>query len=250
MRNRRRHKLRRTIRGSSIQGSIQVSEIEKERIEEWSRKRKSVNGVTWVEANGLCRRWDEVEDGDCFGDCKIRDEVEDDECVCDRNSSPLSLWLLVKNDKMGLSPYQSPSDAGVLCVILVNTAMSISIMKEIVRSILHVIGIHVTSWEDFSSQSLTESVERRGTPSESYMEEFRSRTPSLLYDSLTLSCRSKQECSVCLTEFKPDSEINRLSCGHVFHKSCLEKWLKYWNITCPLCRNQLMSKDEENTCPM
>ncbi|KAI3708194.1 hypothetical protein L2E82_37331 [Cichorium intybus] len=162
----------------------------------------------------------------------------------------LSLWLSVKNDKMGLSPYQSPSDAGVLCVILVNTAMSISIMKEIVRSILHVIGIHVTSWEDFSNQSLTESVERRGTPSESYMEEFRSRTPSLLYDSLTLSCRSKQECSVCLTEFKPDSEINRLSCGHVFHKSCLEKWLKYWNITCPLCRNQLMSKDEENTCPM
>lgn len=153
---------------------------------------------------------------------------------------------------MGLSPYPSPSDAGVLCVILVNTAMSISIMKEIVRSILHVIGIHVASWEDYSNnQTITESVECRGTPSETYMEEFRSRTPSILYDSL---CRcTKQECSVCLVEFKPDAEINQLSCGHVFHKCCVEKWLKYWNVTCPLCRNDMMmmpKEVEENTCPM
>ncbi|MFS7955775.1 hypothetical protein Hanom_Chr07g00646561 [Helianthus anomalus] len=51
---------------------------------------------------------------------------------------------------MGLSPYQSPSDAGVLCVIRVNTVMLISIMKEIVRSILHVIRIHVASGEDYA----------------------------------------------------------------------------------------------------
>lgn len=151
---------------------------------------------------------------------------------------------------MGLSPYQSPSDAGVLCVILVNTVMSISIMKEIVCSILHVIGIHVASGEDYSGQTLTESVECRGTPSETYMGEFRSRTPSILYD--TLCCQTKQECSVCLNEFKLDAEINRLSCGHVFHKSCLEKWLKLWHVTCPLCRNHMMmpKEAEENTCPM
>ncbi|XP_076901055.1 putative E3 ubiquitin-protein ligase XERICO [Bidens hawaiensis] len=147
---------------------------------------------------------------------------------------------------MGLSPYQTPSDAGVLCVILVNTAISISIMKELVRSILHVIGIHVASAED----TLTESVECRGTPSETYMEEFRSQTPSFLYDLL---CRqTKQECSVCLVEFDPNAEINRLACGHVFHKTCVEKWLKLWNVTCPLCRNQMMvpKEIEENTCPM
>ncbi|MFS7921760.1 putative transcription factor C2H2 family [Helianthus anomalus] len=151
---------------------------------------------------------------------------------------------------MGLSPYQSPSDAGVLCVILVNTVMSISIMKEIVRSILHVIRIHVASGEDYDSQTLSESVECRGTPSEAYMGEFRSRTPSVLYDSLC--CQTKQECSVCLVEFKLDAEINQLSCGHVFHKSCVEKWLKLWNVTCPLCRNHMMmlKEGEEDTCPM
>ncbi|XP_071701233.1 probable E3 ubiquitin-protein ligase XERICO [Rutidosis leptorrhynchoides] len=147
---------------------------------------------------------------------------------------------------MGLSPYSNPSDAGVLCVILVNTAMSINIMKEIVCSILHVVGIRLAS----SNHELAESFEHRGSPSETYIEEFRSQTPSVRYISL---CRSiKQECSVCLMEFKPDAEINHLSCGHVFHKTCLEKWLKCWNVTCPLCRNHMMISNEmdENTCPM
>lgn len=151
---------------------------------------------------------------------------------------------------MGLSPYSNPSDAGILCVILVKTAMYISMMKQILRSTLHIIGIGVASWEEFSIQPSTESPECRGSPSKTYMEEFRSRTPTLRYDSL--SCTTKQECSVCLIEFKPEAEINQLSCGHVFHKSCLEKWLNYWNITCPLCRNHMMApkEAEENTCPM
>ncbi|KAI3803615.1 hypothetical protein L1987_31772 [Smallanthus sonchifolius] len=153
---------------------------------------------------------------------------------------------------MGLSPYSNPSDAGILCVILVKTAVSISFMKEILRSILHVAGIRVasSSGEEFSNQPLAESPQYRGTPSRSYMDEFRSRTPTLRYD--TVSCTPNQECSVCLIEFKPDAEINHLSCGHVFHTSCLEKWLNYWNITCPLCRNHMMGPNEpkENTCPM
>ncbi|XP_024980148.1 probable E3 ubiquitin-protein ligase XERICO [Cynara cardunculus var. scolymus] len=156
---------------------------------------------------------------------------------------------------MGLSPYSNPCDAGVLCLILVNTAISISMMKEILRPILHLIGIRLasssSSWseeDDFSDQaSADESIEHRGRPSETYMDEFRSRTPTLRYDSL--SCTTKQECSVCLIDFRPDAEINRLSCGHVFHKSCLEKWLNYWNVTCPLCRNHMMTPKEtqENT---
>ncbi|KAI3789388.1 hypothetical protein L2E82_02181 [Cichorium intybus] len=151
---------------------------------------------------------------------------------------------------MGLSPYSNPSDAGILCVFLVKIAMAISFMKEILRSILKVVGIRFPSWEEVPDQGFTESPECRGTPSTSYMEEFRSRTPTLRYDSL--SCLAKQECSVCLIEFKPDAEINHLSCGHVFHKSCVEKWLNYWNITCPLCRNHMMAplESEENTCPM
>nr|GLL34910.1 probable E3 ubiquitin-protein ligase XERICO [Ipomoea trifida] len=151
---------------------------------------------------------------------------------------------------MGLSPYSTPADAGVLCVILVNTAISISIVKEIVRSILSVIGIRIASWEEYAIEGPLDSLECRGTPSESYIEEFRSRTPPIRYDAMCISNNPEQECSVCLAEFKPDAEINQLPCGHVFHTACLEKWLKYWNVTCPLCRNYMIPQGEDDGCPM
>ncbi|XP_057437080.1 probable E3 ubiquitin-protein ligase XERICO [Lotus japonicus] len=147
---------------------------------------------------------------------------------------------------MGLSSLPAPSE-GVLCVLLVNTVMSISIFKGIVRTILHIVGIHLSSPD--ASQNPPESFEVHLSPSESYIEEFRSRTPTLRFDSV---CCSKQhehdDCSVCLAQFEPDSEINRLSCGHLFHKVCLEKWLDYWNITCPLCRTPLMPEDDNTPC--
>ncbi|XP_022865709.1 probable E3 ubiquitin-protein ligase XERICO [Olea europaea var. sylvestris] len=151
---------------------------------------------------------------------------------------------------MGLSSYSTPADVGVFCVILVNTAISISIFKEIFLSILHVMGIHMASREELSLES-SDSVECRRTHSELYVEEFHSRTPAIRYDSMFIQDCPKEECSVCLSEFKQYAEVNHLSCGHVFHKSCLEKWLKYWNVTCPLCRIHMMPQEvEDDACPM
>ncbi|KAK7385490.1 hypothetical protein VNO78_31212 [Psophocarpus tetragonolobus] len=149
---------------------------------------------------------------------------------------------------MGLSSLPAPSE-GVLCVLLVNTVLSISIFKGIVRTILHIVGIHLSSSSTTPSspdpsQTPPESFEFHLSPAESYIEEFRSRTPTLRFDSVCCCKRPEHDCSVCLTQFEPDSEINRLSCGHLFHKVCLEKWLDYWNITCPLCRTPLMPEDD------
>lgn len=140
---------------------------------------------------------------------------------------------------MTILSYPTTVDAGVLIVILANTAISISIVKEIFRSILHVIGIRIESWEELSVDT-----------SDSYecVEEFRSQIPAMRFDSL---CIHDSECFICLGEFKPDSEVNHLSCGHVFHNLCLEKWLNFWSTTCPLCRNFMMPQEiEEDTCPM
>ncbi|KAI4305590.1 hypothetical protein L6164_028948 [Bauhinia variegata] len=150
---------------------------------------------------------------------------------------------------MGLSSLPSPSE-GVLCVLLVNTASSISIVKGIVRTILHIVGIRLSSSSTSSalpdSQNPPEPFQFHLFPFEGYIEEFKSRTPTLRFDSVCRYKRSEHDCSVCLTQFEPESEINRLSCGHLFHKVCLEKWLEYWNITCPLCRAPLMP--EEDPC--
>lgn len=152
---------------------------------------------------------------------------------------------------MAISSYPTPSDTGVLCVILANTVISISIIKEIVRSILHASGIRLSSWEEFS----IEPIEYRKSPSDSYMDDFRTQLPAKRYDSIFEGRRwlIEQECSICLTEFDPYSDINHLSCGHVFHASCLERWLKLWNSTCPLCRKHMMvpqESEEDDCCPM
>ncbi|GLT51135.1 hypothetical protein SLA2020_245650 [Shorea laevis] len=150
---------------------------------------------------------------------------------------------------MGLSSLPAPSE-GVLCVLLVNTALSISIVKGIIRSILHVVGIHLSSSSSSSSlpsdsvETPSESLEFCLSPSDSYIEEFRNRTPTIRFDAVCNCKQDEHDCSVCLTQFEPESEVNCLSCGHLFHKVCLEKWLNYWNITCPLCRTPLLPEED------
>ncbi|KAJ8899414.1 hypothetical protein K2173_018388 [Erythroxylum novogranatense] len=148
---------------------------------------------------------------------------------------------------MGLSSLPAPSE-GVLCVLLVNTALSISIVKGLVRSILHIVGIRLASTTSSSpsdyAEDPAEPFDYWSSPSESYIEQFKRRTPITRFDTVCNCKYPEHDCSVCLTQFQPESEINRLSCGHLFHRVCLEKWLDYWNITCPLCRTPLIPEED------
>ncbi|KAK4795754.1 hypothetical protein SAY86_028080 [Trapa natans] len=162
---------------------------------------------------------------------------------------------------MGLSSLPAPSE-GMLCIILVNAALTLSIFKNFIRSIVYFFGfwfsapssrspppppttttesaiIHPPDFSEFSSSS---------TATATYMEQFRGRTPTVRFDSVCSLDEREHECSVCLTEFKPHSGINRLSCGHIFHNVCLERWLDYCNISCPLCRKSLMPEEDGPSC--
>ena len=54
-------------------------------------------------------------------------------------------------------------------------------------------------------------------------------------------CENKQEdscseeCSICLCDIKCKKKMADTSCGHTFHKTCLNAWIKQ-NNTCPYCR--------------
>ncbi|KAG9151898.1 hypothetical protein Leryth_002169 [Lithospermum erythrorhizon] len=48
---------------------------------------------------------------------------------------------------------------------------------------------------------------------------------------------SSVECCVCLSEIEEGDETREISCDHLFHRECLDRWIGYGNITCPLCRN-------------
>ena len=50
-------------------------------------------------------------------------------------------------------------------------------------------------------------------------------------------------CSICLEELFPEdvenaNEVIELKCNHMFHKECLDPWIKT-NKNCPLCKNNV-----------
>ncbi|XP_010242154.1 PREDICTED: E3 ubiquitin-protein ligase RHA1B-like [Nelumbo nucifera] len=65
----------------------------------------------------------------------------------------------------------------------------------------------------------------------------------------TRSCPDdKLVCAVCLCCLERNHEIRELSnCTHVFHRGCLDKWVDQGQVTCPLCRSNLLAIQEEET---
>lgn len=59
-------------------------------------------------------------------------------------------------------------------------------------------------------------------------------------DCLEIKC-----CSICLEDFETsiDHQVVRLPCLHIFHDTCIAKWLvRSYNVncSCPLCRSQIL----------
>ena len=46
-------------------------------------------------------------------------------------------------------------------------------------------------------------------------------------------------CAICLENFDNEDLIINLNCSHIFHNSCLEKWLSEYNNKCPKCRMEI-----------
>jgi len=52
------------------------------------------------------------------------------------------------------------------------------------------------------------------------------------------------ECPICLNEIHPSDACRRLgSCGHTFHRSCIDLWLLR-RADCPMCKCSVLSKTE------
>jgi hypothetical protein len=47
------------------------------------------------------------------------------------------------------------------------------------------------------------------------------------------------KCAICIEEMITDEEYFDIKCKHIFHKECLETYLKNYNHICPVCRNDI-----------
>lgn len=50
------------------------------------------------------------------------------------------------------------------------------------------------------------------------------------------------QCTTCFDTFKLDEDVGALDCNHIFHRPCIEPWLKTKN-SCPVCRQKVNMKE-------
>ncbi|KAI4315447.1 hypothetical protein L6164_028255 [Bauhinia variegata] len=68
--------------------------------------------------------------------------------------------------------------------------------------------------------------------------------PVVKFSELLMDLDPRDTCAVCLYEFQAHDEIRRLTnCPHIFHRSCLDRWMGYDHRTCPLCRTPIIPHD-------
>ncbi|KAL8139173.1 hypothetical protein V2J09_005174 [Rumex salicifolius] len=51
-------------------------------------------------------------------------------------------------------------------------------------------------------------------------------------------------CVICLSEYEDKTELRQLPCRHLFHSTCIDKWLCI-NATCPLCKGSILKNGEQ-----
>lgn len=142
----------------------------------------------------------------------------------------------------------SSDDAGIPCRVLMSFAAAVSMIKEALVCILGYAGISISKWEyDDSVDGASSSPETPISPSEFYVCAFKKANRPARHDS---GRKNGEECLVCLERLfdEEDGWVYKLVCGHVFHVVCMETWLKLCNLSCPLCRANVLPLLEEEQC--
>ncbi|KAL6859052.1 hypothetical protein ACP4OV_018054 [Aristida adscensionis] len=156
---------------------------------------------------------------------------------------------------MGISSMPAPKDS-LLAYVLYNTAVSIAILAELARAALAFLGLPLPAaledgGEEHQHPQLTAAAAAiaaaAATAGPTLADRFRSRFRPSRFGRRRAG--ASPDCRVCLAGFEPESVVNRLPCGHLFHRACLETWLDYDHATCPLCRLRLLPAADDSTSP-
>lgn len=141
---------------------------------------------------------------------------------------------------MGLSNFPSASE-GVLPVLVMNTVLSVALLKNLLRSVFQVMGnsnVNDPNIEEHPDEFSEIARDRRISITQfKFLCHNRSSTVARTSRGCGGSGLGSVECCVCLCGFEADEEVSELSCKHFFHKCCLEKWFDNNHTTCPLCRS-------------
>lgn len=131
----------------------------------------------------------------------------------------------------------------LLPMLIINIAVLIALMKHTLNVFLHVVGLVELSPSLHEAMPVLFPEEYNPASSLMYTsisEEVLQALPVTVYNPSNMDLMDV-ECPVCLSEFQQGQEIRLLpACKHVYHRKCLDQWLDYQHMTCPLCRTSLV----------
>ena len=55
-----------------------------------------------------------------------------------------------------------------------------------------------------------------------------------------------EKCVICMEKYEINDEVKTLPCFHIFHKECIDQWLKSGKSTCPICKTKVNSNNIDN----
>ena len=87
--------------------------------------------------------------------------------------------------------------------------------------------------EDFDMDELTELF-----LNDEYSESFDQTYVDAMTPEATEAKEDMSTCPVCIEDIMKGDEVRRLDCKHVFHKMCIDKWLRV-KFSCPMCRAEV-----------
>ncbi|XP_027336742.1 E3 ubiquitin-protein ligase RHA1B-like [Abrus precatorius] len=125
-----------------------------------------------------------------------------------------------------------------------HTLALLGLLRNLVFFLFHFLGLSdflesEVTWPDPAAGARTADMAR--TPSLSAVL-IRELLPVAKFGDLEEN--KETSCAVCLFEFSAEEEIRCMrNCTHIFHQSCVDRWIDHDQKTCPLCRTPFVPDD-------
>ncbi|XP_059643562.1 brassinosteroid-responsive RING protein 1-like [Cornus florida] len=122
--------------------------------------------------------------------------------------------------------------------LLLHTLTVLGFIRKLISTLLRSLGLGDFLEPDISWTDRPDSVSEFHSVSAVLIREL---LPVVKFSDLV---DPPESCAVCLYEFDGSDEIRRLTnCRHIFHRSCLDRWMDHDQKTCPLCRTPFIAED-------
>tara|TARA_B110000114_G_C15044387_1_gene378540 strand:+ start:354 stop:1265 length:912 start_codon:yes stop_codon:yes gene_type:complete len=124
--------------------------------------------------------------------------------------------------------------------IIDNTELILEHLQTIPPNYINYICHHLNEagwlFEDYDTE-ISNTVNEKYSEKESNNDVI-NNIPSFLFKKFNINKNTNinYDCIVCMCEIEENEECKKLKCGHMFHNTCINNWLKR-TLECPMCRN-------------